>query len=147
MKYGERHPLAGMSLHRDSRGRVIPILPRADPDAPRAQPKFRVGGDLDQHGTYTNRLKLQGFFRLASCNLANWVRSRVVSEHDSPKMAAWLGNTLYNMYLLRWNCAVHTYIDGLFTTKSKCVSLYLRARQAEANEKADAFFEFGYLNR
>lgn len=46
---------AGMTLQRDSRGRVLPILPGADPDAPRAQPKFRVGGDLDQHGTHRHR--------------------------------------------------------------------------------------------
>ena len=49
---GSLRTFAGMSLHRDSRGRVLPILPRAEPDAPRAEPRFRVGGDLDRDGTH-----------------------------------------------------------------------------------------------
>ena len=47
---GTLRSLAGITMHRDSLGRVLPVLPRGDPDAPRAQPRFRVGGDFDQHG-------------------------------------------------------------------------------------------------
>jgi hypothetical protein len=32
-----------MEFHKDERGRYLPLLPRADPRAPRAKPEFRVG--------------------------------------------------------------------------------------------------------
>ena len=50
LEEGSSRSLAGIRMHRDSQGRVLPVLPRGDPDAPRAQPRFRVGGDLDTHG-------------------------------------------------------------------------------------------------
>ena len=50
LEKGSSRSLAGITMHRDSLARVLPVLPRGDPDAPRAQPRFRVGGDLDQHG-------------------------------------------------------------------------------------------------
>ena len=66
-------------MHRDSLGRVLPVLPRGDPDTPRAQPRFRVGGDLDQHGIST----LSDFLRLTNMNftlfnriIIRWLRLR-----------------------------------------------------------------------